>query len=387
MSSFISSIKFSTGEYTDIGGCRENQDAMLRYEDDKIIIISVIDGHGVDGKKVAEFCKTELQNNIATKMNKILSQPTKFLDEIFPNIHHSLALKIIKEKLEYENVCRLEPSGNLLIKKNYADIWEPMMTGGATMTIAIMIKETLNLYVANVGDSEAMLCSTKSILRDNDLVGIETKDLSETKDSKDSDYIVITGLHSPNNLKEYQRISLDPTITKKPEFIYDSMYKGVNSHIEHIYSEPIMPPKYGYFKNVKREYATYLKIPDNELPFNHRLAMTRSIGDFSMVPYGCSCIPTIRIIDCQAILQRYDETDTSPMLCLLLSSDGVWDNWNYQDVQLFMMHSTCLNAVNTNPNGTQQITEAFMERNKLFGLRNFNNASDNATSVVMYVRK
>lgn len=384
MSSFMSSIKFSTGEYTDIGGCRENQDAMLRYEDDKIIIISVIDGHGVNGKKIAEFCKTELQNNITSKMNEILLEPTKFLDEIFPNIHHLLALKIIKEKSEYGIVCRLEPSGNLLIKKNYADIWEPMATGGATMTIAIMIKETLKLYVANVGDSEAILCSTKSILRENDLVGIEFKDLSETKES---DYIVITGVHSPNDLKEYQRISLDTTITKKPEFIYDSMQKGINSHIEHIYSEPITTPKYGYIKNVKKEYATYLKIPDDELPTNHRLAMTRSIGDFAMVPYGCSCIPTIRMMDCQSILQRYDETDASPMLCLLLSSDGVWDNWLYQDVQLFMMHSTCLNAVATNPNGTQQITEAFMERNKLFGMRNFNNASDNATSVVMYIRK
>lgn len=393
-----SSIKFSIGDYTDIGGCKENQDAMVRYEDEKIIIISIIDGHGSNGKKVATFCKIELENMIALSMEEILSEPTNFLSEIFSIIHRSLALNIIREKNELGLVCRWEPSGALLIKKSYADVWEPIMSGGATMTISILFKDTLKLYVANVGDSEAMLCSVKPILQNNDLVDInietEAKAESETELPDRLNYIMITGNHSPNNKKEYERIQLDPTIIKKPLFIYDALIKtNGSSNGGNIYDTSktdavmLVPSNNNiYCKNVRKEYATYLSLPEDELPTKCNLAVCRSVGDFPMVPYGCSSIPTIRVIDCQTILQRYEETDEKPMLCLLVSSDGLWDNWNYQDVQEFMMHSTCLNAVSIyHPNGTQRVITSLMERNKLYGTQHFGNNSDNATSIGLYI--
>ena len=38
-------------------------------------------------------------------------------------------------------------------------------------------------------------------------------------------------------------------------------------------------------------------------------------------------------------------TTTPPMICLVLATDGVWDNWTYEDVTRFVMDASCVDAV------------------------------------------
>lgn len=72
-------------------------------------------------------------------------------------------------------------------------------------------------------------------------------------------------------------------------------------------------------------------------------------------------------------------------ICVVVASDGVWDNWIYEDVGRFMMDSSCLNATATHVEGAQKVMTSFMIRNSQFSKRNFGNQADNATGIVLYL--
>jgi hypothetical protein len=151
------------------------------------------------------------------------------------------------------------------------------------------------------------------------------------------------------------------------------------------YSIPTLlqcPESFGYYKNVRKEYGTYVLNKEG-----HLLSVTRSMGDFNMYPYGIICEPTISSIDLSSILERYEESKEPKILCVLVSSDGVWDNWLFEDVQNFMLYDNCLTEVESNSDGAQKVLDSFMIRNKMFGTTNFGSSSDNATSTVIYIKK
>ena len=56
-------------------------------------------------------------------------------------------------------------------------------------------------------------------------------------------------------------------------------------------------------------------------------------GDLHLQTYGVSCVPDVAVLDLQAMFANRDSSidPTSPAL-LLVCSDGVWDNWKFQDV-------------------------------------------------------
>lgn len=72
-------------------------------------------------------------------------------------------------------------------------------------------------------------------------------------------------------------------------------------------------------------------------------------------------------------------------ICLVLATDGVWDNWVYEDIERFMFDDSCLNATTLNSDGTQRIASSFMKRNSMFAKKNFGNQADNATGIVLYM--
>lgn len=75
----------------------------------------------------------------------------------------------------------------------------------------------------------------------------------------------------------------------------------------------------------------------------------------------------------------------SSTLCLVLATDGVWDNWAYEDVNKFVMDPSCLGAVGAAPDGAKRVTISFMQRNALYAKRNFGSNADNATGIVLYI--
>ncbi len=72
-------------------------------------------------------------------------------------------------------------------------------------------------------------------------------------------------------------------------------------------------------------------------------------------------------------------------LCLVLCTDGVWDNWLYEDVTRFVVDPSCLCAVAAAPDGARRVTMSFMQRNASYSKRNFGSQADNATGIVMYL--
>ena len=393
----FSEKKFLTGLATDIGGGRENQDTVCCFQNSDILANCIFDGHGTDGKWVAEVCKLNTERLISENSDRLLLDPVNALSELFSELKTILSVKTVERFSQKNRECKIEPSGVIFIKGLFNDIWQPLVNGGATMTITILIKKTLKLYIANVGDSDAMLCSSKQIFRQDDLkCETELKDgLKEENGLKEgipvSNYIMLTANHSPTNLDEYVRMRSKAACPTNPnksliDVIYDK--QGVESYCQ-VYDTSKSIPKLlecplggGYYKNVRKEFATYVRTKENR-----KLAFTRTMGDFEMAPYGIISEPSISSIDLSDILDRYEDTDLNQVLCLLVSSDGVWDNWEYKTAQEFLMFDNCLEAVGKTDDGSQKVLDSFMARNKLFATQNFGNSADNATSAVLYLKK
>lgn len=95
------------------------------------------------------------------------------------------------------------------------------------------------------------------------------------------------------------------------------------------------------------------------------------------------------------------DSPTSPhlSLCVVLATDGVWDNWMYEDINKFVMDISCLNAVvnsfyppqdsaesPASGDGGKRVASSLMQRNAIYSRRNFGNQADNATGIVLYLR-
>ncbi len=191
-----------------------------------------------------------------------------------------------------------------------------------------------------------------------------------------------------------------------------------------------------YYKNVRKEWASLVSTPPYAR-FQDALAFTRSLGDLHLHTYGVTHLPEVQRIDLGPIFQRLREhheaakaaqatnggetstatgaseakggTEEQPSpsavaasaaasnksavldalsgstLCLVLATDGVWDNWLYEDVTRFVLDSSCLCAVGASPEGGRRVTMSFMQRNATYSKRNFGGQADNATGIVMYL--
>jgi serine/threonine protein phosphatase PrpC len=385
----FSEKKFLTGSATDIGGSRENQDNVCCFQNSDILANCIFDGHGPDGKWIAEVCKLNTERLISENSDRLLLDPVNALSELFSELKTILSVKTVERFSKKNRECKIEPSGVIIIKDLFNDFWQPLVNGGATMTVLILIKKTLKLYIANLGDSDAMLCSSKQIFRQDDLK-CETGLKYGLEDGL-KDYLMLTANHSPTNIDEYVRMRSKAACPTNPnksliDVIYD---KQCAETFCQVYDTSTPIPKLlecplggGYYKNVRKENATYVRTTENR-----KLAFTRTMGDFEMDPYGIISEPSISSIDLSDILERYTETDLNPVLCLFVSSDGVWDNWEYQKVQEFLMYDNCLEAVGKTDDGSQKVLDSFMARNNLFARHNFGNTADNATSAILYVKK
>jgi hypothetical protein len=49
------------------------------------------------------------------------------------------------------------------------------------------------------------------------------------------------------------------------------------------------------------------------------------------------------------------------------------------------MDPSCLNAIATKPDGAQRVVDSFMNRNDIFGKKNFGTSYDDASCVIMYI--
>jgi len=189
---------------------------------------------------------------------------------------------------------------------------------------------------------------------------------------------------------------------------------------------PVVTNNGRYYKSVRNEWATLVTTPPHSR-FQDALAFTRSVGDLHLQTYGVTCIPDVAVLDLQNMFAERNakgEVDPNSPALLLVCSDGVWDNWKFQDVVRYfatkentvLESGRCPASKNDqngsgsqssggfqyrsadvsssqgamHPDGIMQSTDdvtlglatRFMDLNKIEAHKNFGNSADNMTAVV-----
>jgi serine/threonine protein phosphatase PrpC len=373
-------LNLQIGHDTDIGGCsyKPNQDRkiIIPFVEHDGCLIGVADGHGTKGEVVAEIAEKSMNVLIKDKMAELLENPVQFLEYAFEYIHG----EIIKDFADFR--C------------------------GTTFSLILVLEK--KLWIANVGDSTGILCAKHPIFKQSHLkfekdAAIPGK-VVVPSDDKLSEYIVLTSEgHSPENPEEYKRMRAFKPSEENPNHaellcVYDKQGR----------SKTLCPPVFNiskdgeptvrtdvtdyYVKNVRSEKAAYVSDRNGE----YVLASTRALADNALNKLGVSHKPEISSMDLNMIFgelkaarasrQGAIEAEDPVTVCVVLCSDGVWDNWIFDHVQKFVMDKSCLNAIVVDKErGAQRVCKSFMLRNQAFANKNFGKNSDNATGIVMYI--
>ena len=305
----------------------------------------------------------------------------------------------------------MDESG-VIIKNKHEFLGWNEQRGGTTFSIIILIGR--KIYMANVGDSSGLLCCKHPILKPS-YIKYEKDAANPTKEMRVEDietspstYIELTCDHSPESIDEYIRMRTFKCSDENPNHaellcVYDNQHKH-KPRCPHVFdiSESGIPTirqddgKFEhYHKNVRKEKASYV----SDRGGDNVLSVTRALGDFKLQTLGLSNKPEIQSIDLEPIFEQLKiqidaaKVDTEivksadPMsVCVVLCTDGVWDNWIYDHVCKFVMDPSCLNAIVADTEkGAARVAKSFMLRNQTFARKNFGDGSDNATGIVMYI--
>jgi len=144
-----------------------------------------------------------------------------------------------------------------------------------------------------------------------------------------------------------------------------------------------------YYKNVRNEWATLVATPA-EASYQDALAFTRSIGDLHLQAYGVSHRPEIGWVDLLSYTvtppgaSTPSPTAVSGPIVLCACSDGVWDNWKFEDVSNFLLHPGRVEFAlkhETSQACCVDLMQANLERARV----NFGSSADNMTAVLAYM--
>jgi len=272
------------------------------------------------------------------------------------------------------------------------------------------------MYTANVGDSSGTLCTVAPTLVPSMLVPVGDAALPLGTQSAAAiaaagrstsgqlgppeDTLVITAEHSPESPSEFERLrafrprdgdAMQPALS----VVYDAPSLD-KSRCAPVFSldangTPTVTSKGKYYKNVRKEWASLVSTPPSAR-FQDALAFTRSLGDLHLHTYGVTHLPEVQVVDLREVFRALESATTSglhptakTLVCVVLATDGVWDNWTYEDVTRFVMDASCLNAVlGPSGDGAERVAQSFMQRNTVYARRNFGAQADNATGIVAY---
>ena len=398
-------LTLQVGWETDKGGCSYNQDRKAYIPFDDGCLIAIADGHGTNGEVAAEIAVKSLEQFAQEHMSDLLQDQVVFLENACDYIHGEIVNGI------NNNRC------------------------GTTFSVILLLGK--KIYIANVGDSTGIICAKHNIFKpshlkfEKDTAITEKVVVASDEGVKLSDYIVLTDeSHSPENIEEYKRMRNFKCSEENPNYaellcVYDKQHES-KKHCPPIFNildngEPELIPVDGsfefYYKNVRKDKGTYVCVREGE----NAMSSTRSFGDITLNKLGVSNKPMISSMDLEIVFNdlkvaREEEAERNrkeevkkqldainevvgsitsstvgvepdPMsVCIVLCSDGVWDNWRYEHVQKFVMDKSCLKALEMDKsNGGQRVCKSFMMRNQTFATKNFGRNSDNATGIVMYI--
>ena len=111
------------------------------------------------------------------------------------------------------------------------------------------------------------------------------------------------------------------------------------------------------------------------------LAFTRSLGDLHLQSWGVSHEPETQFID---LIDAAGKPLVEHPLALLLCSDGIWDNWKFEDISVYALEAARVGGVAASGNA-QGAANELMLANMEHAARNFGPSADNMTVISMYL--
>jgi serine/threonine protein phosphatase PrpC len=326
------------------GKNKTNQDDYFTWEDpdnEGTMVILVLDGHGRElGELASGVAKDSIFASLchAEGMKRMAANPQETITECFGIAHSAIRDSFVKhyEAAGMETVC--EKEGYVTKRRPHMLSWT-CAHGGTTASI-IVILNGRRMIIGNVGDSTAMLCgagdirskcssSTYPIENDLEASGADTA-------AKES-FTTLSAEHSPESEAEFRRMRTSKPCPKRGNqsemvFVYDSPSLSKLQCPEVFALEAAdkvrVTGRGQYYKNVRCEWASLVTTPSHAR-FQDALAFTRSLGDLHMQVYGVSHVPDVAEFD---LTECIDEAAGRDSTCLVVCSDGIWDNWTYGDV-------------------------------------------------------
>jgi len=366
-------LKIAIGADSHIGNGYEQQDDMciMSLKNIDCTIIGVADGHGLyTGKLAANACTLGIKEFVNDNKELLVDNTQLFIENCFEFIHNRVRdVFATKYYREYPDVIKDE-NGRILYRSSHYQEYKNV-NGGAMLTLIILIQGVL--YVSNVGDCKAILCY-------NDRVRVLTHNHSP---DNPSEYIRINNNQGATSASEYIKIKNNKSATSELLFVYDEISKSNKYECESIYEikeDDGVPQirenvKY-YYKSVSKDRATYVTTPKHH-PYMDMLASTRAIGNFNLNEFGVVWKPEITILDLRS------ETDRGTR-CLVVASDGIWDNIVDDSMRKIIMNESCLKMVNED-RGVPRIARSVVNRISQIAQKNFPNQADNMICVIMYL--
>jgi hypothetical protein len=162
-------LSWQVGLETDIGGGRENQDDCFVWikRDDNIIVLCVLDGHGREvGKVASESAKQCLFKHLDENFTRLMHDPADFLIEAHAVAHEHIRNSFRSELTRQGYEVTTTEQGFLMKRRQPADNWA-CVHGGTSCSLMAVVGD--QLYIANVGDSTGILCSSFGVLTNEDL--------------------------------------------------------------------------------------------------------------------------------------------------------------------------------------------------------------------------
>jgi len=368
-------LKYQIGSDTDIGGGRENQDACFIWKRDELnlIVMGVLDGHGREvGKVAAEAAKQCLLGLLDAEYRYLMQNPVEFLIRAHEITHNFIRDSFQKELETQGYQVEQTPEKYLMKRRSVGEAWG-CVHGGTSCTLVALVNQWL--YIANVGDSTALLCTSTPVLHrqllqyEVDAAARESGEHSQSLQSSPSSsglssgadtclsgvtdqssgsgnesVLVLSAEHSPESAYEFRRLrrfrarDTDPRLPAL-SVVYDSpshdksqCYAVFPLPDNSICTTPVpvsaeevlvASGRGSYFKNVRREWASLVATPKNAR-FQDALAFTRSLGDLHLHTYGmtlytlsCTTLYTIILytilyhIILYPVIILYNRSDTS----------------------------------------------------------------------------
>jgi serine/threonine protein phosphatase PrpC len=220
-------------------------------------------------------------------------------------------------------------------------------------------------------------------------------------------FLELSAEHSPESEGEYWRMaSARPAPGSVPRvplarFQYDTLAPSPRAT-----SLPIFAPTSGgalakravggYYKNVRSEWASLVATPTTAA-FHDALAFTRSLGDFHLQCYGVTWEPDVAWVDVAALgggggvweeggaCEAAAAAESAPLppaapFVLLVASDGVWDNWTFEDAARFTMEPARVRDARQRATAADLVADT-MRENKRRAAANFGESADNMTLI------